>query len=388
MRFLEGSPVCGFDPTGEWAASVKQLGGTYLAFGPEQQGNFGWNPLCIAPEKLNDLKRLESWVEETADYLDRLLELNPLEQQDLNPLLLECAIEAVGQGKTIDAEALFRRAQAGGYRLLAEKLDDITSGGFFGWLFAEPTNVPTSEISNGLLFMGFSPDALEELNPEVRRFYLGRFFAAWVEQLASRPRQPLLLIMDEAQEFLVSPQANRALQWLGRNAAQLGVSLWTLSPRSDEWLTSTTGQKMLDAATWQFFFNQNGAGLSGIARRMALPQRALKIIRELVPGSALMRHTSGALTELMPLPGDYVTRLVPSKSRKQIAPSAPAAVAATAPASAPATASAAPKTVATRAIVPEPLTVAATEAEANRASANNTEADKDPIFIFANARGA
>jgi hypothetical protein len=385
MRYLEGSNIFGFDLSGEWSATVRQLGGEYLGFGPDYYGTFGWNPLYISPDRLNDLKALEYWVRDTATYLDKLLELNPLEQQDLNALLLECAIQASEQKLTIDAEMLYQRAHKGGYRLLAERLDEITSGGMYDWLFANPTRLPEPGTNSGMLFVGFSAQGLKELNQETRRFYLNRFFTAWVAKLSNSQTQPQLIILDEAQELLTTPQAAATLVWLKQNAARLGVSLWALSPRTDEWLVSNAGQKFLDSATWQFFFNQSSPGLAGMARRFALPQRAVKTIRELGMGSALIRHSSGALSELLPLPGDYISRLIPARVQKQLSAKTYKPLAGS---TAPATANPSPATGTRsgglRPNVPEPVA----ETEQTKTAASATKDQSDPVFIFAKARGA
>jgi hypothetical protein len=342
------------------------------------------------------LAALEGWVQEVAEYLDKVLELNPVEQQDLNPLLLECAIEAVKAGEAVTADLLYQKAAAGGYRLLAERLAEITAKGTYGWLFATPTNLPLSGATGDLLFLGFSQRAQEILSEEARNFYLGRFFAAWARQLATTPRQsvrPTLLVLDEAQQLLSQPQAAQALLWLKRNAAPLGLSLWALSPRCDEWLLSTCGQRLLDAATWQVFFNQNGAGLAAAARRLALPQRALKVIRDSLPGAALLRHASGALTEVLPLPGDYVFRLIPTAPKKQLAAPVVEAREAANQKTVQATPSPAEAKPASspRPHMPEPLPATAKNGdniEEVAPAAKSADKDTNPVYIFAGAKGA
>ena len=394
MRYIDGTAIFGFDPAGDWVGAVRQLGGTYVALGPNQKLDFGWNPLCLAPEHLNNLTTLEKWINQVAAYLEKLLELNPLERQDLNAVLLECAIEAMERGIEIQAGLLYERAQAGGYRLLAERLSDIKPGGSYHWLFARPTSLPVPGLTDDLLFIGFSEVALQELNPEARSFYLAQFFAAWVGQLAKIPRQyapPLLLVLDEAQEILAWPEAASNLLWLSRQALPLKLSFWAISPRCDEWLTSACGQKLLDASTWQFFFSQNGAGLAGVARRLALPQRTLRAIRELGSGAAILRHATGALIELVPLPGDYVARFMPAKPRKQIAPAAAMAgrTAATDKTGTFTTSKPAAE-VPTRPLVPEPLPITALEKveAATKETASTEGKEQEPVYIFSVARGA
>lgn len=385
MRYMSGSTIFGFDPKGEWAKPVKQLGGNYIALGPERAPNYGWNPLLVPIDHLNNLSALGGWVSETACYLGNLLELNPLDIQNLNPLLLECAIEAVEQEISLSADLLCQKAQSGGYRYLAERLSEIKPGGKYCWLFATPTRVPRPA---DLTFVGFSPRALVELNIETRQYYLNRFFSTWVSQLALH-RQPLnkqLVILDEAQQFLAQPDSANALLWLKQNSAALGVSLWTLSPRGDEWLTSNHGQRLLDTADWQAFFSQNGAGLAGIARRLALPQRTLKIIRDLEPGAALLRSADGGLTEMLPLPCNYINRLIPTQPI-QLADPAKANETNT---------QVGPK----RPNVPEPLPVSAIATPEKEKAVSKTEEiaqpekpadlpEKEPVYIFASAkRGA
>ena len=394
MRFLAGNVIFGLDPLRQWSDAVRQMGGTYVAIGSELPSTFGWNPLQVRPAELNNLAMLEGWINRTAEYLNLLLELNPVEKQNLKPLLLECAIDAVRLNQILDATLLYQHAEAGGYRLLTEKLAEITSGGRYHWLFAASTKLPAPGAIKELLFIGFSLNALEELKTETRCFYLGQFFAAWAKELTNIPRylvQPLLLVMDEAQEFLKQPEVAATLLWLQQNAARLGVSLWTLSPGCEEWLLSACGQKLLDNATWHFFFNQNGAGLVGATRRLTLPQRTLKAIRELEPGALLLHHTSsGALTELLPLPGDYVSRLIPTRTARQIAAPAPTKPTTSIPNSTKATTFAESPKTNPRSLVPEPVFTDEMEEETENPSAVATDkpSENEPIYLFTTARGA
>ncbi len=325
MRRLKGGAVCGLDRKGQWARTVQQLGGVYLSIGPEES-QFHFNPLEVTAESLAQISNLEIWVGEIGGFLSALLNLDDELKEDLTAVLVESAIARVSRNEELNAASIWIRAETSGYLRLAEELRKLGYSGRYGWLCSRPTRLPAPGRQD-LLFVGLSAEVRREWSDEAQRFYFARLFARFAAQIGVQPPQrACLLVVEDAHELLTDPVAARSLGWLAGNAARVGLSLWLLSPRLDEWLNSHPGRTLLEQAQTHLFFNQSGPGLAGFARRMGLSQRFLKAVRETLPGAAVVRQRDeDGQTNLFafePLPGDYIERL--SSAPAQFA--APAAV--------------------------------------------------------------
>ncbi|HEX2912054.1 MAG TPA: hypothetical protein VH186_14695 [Chloroflexia bacterium] len=313
MRWIKGGAVCGFDRKGSWTRLVEQLGGRYVAFGPAEN-EFNFNPLEVTGESLNQPGGLESWISDTGSFLSALLELDEELHEDLTAVLVESALAKVNRGEEITAASMWIRSETSGYFALSHKLRQLTYSGRYGWLCARPTRLPLPVYTHDMLFLGLSNAVRSTWSEQAQQFYFARLFARFTAHISiNLPARPYLLLVDEAQELLSDPPATRSLGWLGQNAGKIGVSLWLLAPRPDEWLNSYTGRGLLERATTQLFFNQSGVGLTGLARRMGLSQRFVKAVRETVPGAAIVREIDedgeANVYAFNPLPGEYVARL-------------------------------------------------------------------------------
>ncbi len=312
MRSVEGGAIYGFDFQGDWRSMVEQLEGRYVAFGPhETQYNF--NPLEISAANLGQISGLESWVSEMGGFLSALLELEDERREELSAVLLSAAIEQSRRNQPLSAASLWIQAEVGGYSRLALELKSLCQGGRYGWLFGRPTRLPLPG-SEPFIFVGLSPEIRDNWNEKARRYYFTRLFDRF-STLArvNIPTSRYLLLVDQAQELIADPVALRTLAGLGLDAAKLGLSMWLLSPSSDDWQNSHLSRGLLERAQTQLFFNQNGSGLSGLARRLNLSQRFIRAVRETVPGAAIVRQLDedgdATLFAFEGLPADYIERL-------------------------------------------------------------------------------
>jgi len=335
MRYLAGERLLGFDPHGDWRTLTHQLGGTYIGFGPENHTIWHYNPLQFValPQGSDTLQVVEQWSESTAAFLATILDLacsnNPDLTEQLRSVLVELAFNNCNDSnadEVLTAGRLYSAASAGGYGELATQLARCVKDGDLAWLFERSTKlapVLTAPACN-LLFVGFSPQAHTVLTKAARAAILVRVFAYFGDIPANTLATSRLVIYDDAATLLTEPQVSSQLTRMYKGLARRkALDLWCIGETPTQWLAHQAGQIALEQSDKVFFFKQNGSGLVGAAKRLHLPVRAQRAIRDIAAGGAIVaeRQEDGArgLEMFVPIAQDYIARLAQAPVRSLLA---------------------------------------------------------------------
>ncbi len=335
MRYLGGERLLGFDPHGDWRTLTHQLGGTYLGFGPENKTIWHYNPLQFValPQGSDTLQVVEQWSETTTAFLATILDLARFDNLDLAEQLRSVLVElafnncaATDADEVLTAGRLYSAATAGGYPELAAQLARCVNDGDLAWLFGRPTKLApalTAPACN-LLFVGFSPQAQAILTKAARSAILARVFAYFGDIPTTSLASVRLVIYDDAAALLTEPQVGSQLTRMYKGVARRKAwNLWCIGEDPTQWLAHQAGQIVLEQSDKVFFFKQNGAGVVGAAKRLQLPVRAQRAIRDIAAGGAVVaeRGEAGArgLEMFVPVAQDYIARLAQAPVRSLLA---------------------------------------------------------------------
>jgi hypothetical protein len=154
-----------------------------------------------------------------------------------------------------------------------------------------------------MLLLGFDAEEIAAIPEKARQIILTRLFSRLAPLLADH-----ILVVDEVPQFLNDPASTQVLNWLN----QQGRNLWAITGTCEELLTNESGRRLFENATTHLFFRQSGPGLGSVAKRLGISSRAVKAIRELAAGAAVVRRCEGSQVQLSafePLPGGYTNRL-------------------------------------------------------------------------------
>jgi len=296
MRYLTGGKFCIFDPKGNWLEVARQVGiNSSQIIRPYHLLNL----LEADPQKLQRIDQIEAWVNSTSAFLSALLKLDS--QEGLEALLLGAVVALQGEGTPISTESLWLRVTNDGNEELANQLSRLVLDGDLAWLFNRPEDATFA--SQDMLLLGFDAEEISAIPEKARQLILTRLFSRLAPLLADHT-----LVVDEVTQFLNDPASSQVLIWL----TQQNRNLWAITSTCDDLLTSESGRKLFEQATTHLFFRQSGPGLSSVAKRLDISGRAVKTIRELAAGAAVVRRCEGGQVQVSafePLPGGYTNRL-------------------------------------------------------------------------------
>jgi hypothetical protein len=277
---------------------------------------------------------VEYWSTQTANFLSKLLDLDKVipilgfgEQiatsltEQLHTILIEIAFNSCNNAdefgdEVLTAACLYETALAGGYSQLASELARCTTSGSLGWLFERSTKLAPilNDRASSMLTLGFSMQAEKILSPSARALILARIFAYFNDIPLNPMPESRLVIFDYAEVLLSESLASKHLDRLFKGvAARKGLNLWCIGGSPSAWLASLTGQFVLEQVPQLFFFNQTGPGMIGAAKRLGLPNRVLRAVREMPSGGAVLltkpNTNEPQLEVFMPVAQAYIARL-------------------------------------------------------------------------------
>ncbi len=296
MRYLTGGKFCIFDPKGNWQEVARQVG---ISSSQLIRPYHLLNLLEADPAKLQMIDQIEAWINNTSAFLSALLTLN--NNDGLEALLLGAVVVLQTEGTPISNESLWLRATNDGNEELANQLSRLVLDGDLAWLFNRPEDFAFAP--QDMLLLGFDAEEIAAIPEKARQIILTRLFSRLAPLLSDHT-----LVVDEVSQFLNDPASAQVLNWLN----QQGRNLWAITGTCEELLTNESGRRLFENATTHLFFRQSGPGLGSVAKRLDISSRAVKAIRELAAGAAVVRRCESGqvlLSAFEPLPGGYTNRL-------------------------------------------------------------------------------
>lgn len=339
MLYLRGERLLGFDALGDWRRLTQQLGGTFVGFGPENTTVWHYNPLqfIAMPLGTTTLESVESWSEQTANFLATLLDLPLAEnnaeeslREQLHRLLIQMAFANSNAfpvpEEVLTARHLHEEAIINGYLELAKVLARCTGSGDLAWLFEGTTRLsPLFQAQDqSLLFLGFSTQAEKLLSSNARSLLMAKIYAYFNNVPANPFAKPRLLIYDNAENLLSEADSSNRLYELAINEASRSktVSTWFVSTNPLEWLSHVTGQVCVEKAKNIYLFKQTGPGMVGVTKRLGLSSRAQRAVRDVIAGGAVIVERVAdheyQVEMFRPVAQNYIARLSQSATRKSL----------------------------------------------------------------------